>query len=89
MKKIQKLLALTAMMSIFAGQVQAQAQGEYFESSPVAYDDGMDSSYTSIIFPALGLAAAAVLIATTNRHHGHGSSSSSGSHSSHSHYHSH
>lgn len=86
MEKIKKLIALTAVMTLFASQIQAQDNGD---SSAAYYDSGR-ASYLSAALPIGALAVAAIIIATTDRHHHHGSSSSSsGSSSSHSHSHSH
>ena len=91
MKKIKKLIALTAVMTLFAGQVQGQ---EYFDDSSEAYQDSGNASYLSAALPIGAIAVAAIIIATTNRNHHHHSSSrnnnsgssSSSSSSSHSHF---
>lgn len=86
MDKIKKLIALTAVLSLFAGQVQAQEPEYYEDEQPcAAYNDCEKCSYLSAALPIGALAVAAVIIATTNRHHHHhSSSSSSSSHSVHS-----
>jgi hypothetical protein len=83
MEKIKRLIALTAVMTLFATQVQGQ---EYYdegcaESCGDAYCDSGTASYMSAALPIGALAVAAIIIATTNRHHHHSSSSSSSSHS--------
>ena len=87
MDKIKKMIALTAVLSLFASQVQAQAQESYEEEPCAAYCDSESCSYLSAALPIGALAVAAVIIATTNRHHHHHSSSSNSSSSS-SHVHS-
>jgi hypothetical protein len=89
MDKLKKLIALTAAMALFVGQVQAQGQ-ECCDDSSAAYADCGSASYWSAALPIGAIAVAAIIIATTNnRHHHHHSSSSNSSHSSHSHSHAH
>jgi hypothetical protein len=92
MEKIKKLIALTAVMTLFAGQVQGQDQGQdCCNDCSEAYQDCGNASYLSAALPIGAIAVAAIIIATTNRnHHHHSSSSSSRSSctSSHSHCHS-
>lgn len=83
MKKIKKLIALTAVMTLFASQVQSQdyaqdAQGQELDESSAAYSDSGSASYLSAALPIGALAVAAIIIATTNRNN-HSSSSSSSS----------
>jgi len=84
MKKLNKLMALTAAMALFAGQVQGQ---DYYDDTSAAYDDSGRASTLSALLPLGALAAAAIIIAVTDRnsHHHSSSSSNSGSHS-HSHF---
>lgn len=86
MQKIKKLIALTTVMALFAGQVQGQTivQDDSYCCDAEAYCDSGCASYLSAALPIGALAIAAIIIATTNRHHHHHSSSSSSS-SSHSH----
>ncbi len=74
MQRIKKLVALTALMSLFAGQVQGQTPA-YCDEPCAAYEDGCDSSYLSAALPIGALVVAAIIIATTNRHHHHHHSS--------------
>lgn len=79
MQKLKKFIALTAVMTLFAGQVQGQGQGPgYYDDTSAAYEDGTDSSYLSAALPIGALVVAAIIIATTNRHHHHHHGSGSG-----------
>ncbi len=87
MKKMQKLIALTAVMALCAGQ--AQGQDYYDDNTSAAYSDSGRASIMSVALPVTALVVAAVLIATTDNHHHHHGRSSSSSSSSSSHSHSH
>jgi multidrug efflux pump subunit AcrB len=88
MKKMQRLIALTTVMALLAGQVQGQPDGVYYEDTGAAYDNGQSASYMSVWLPIGALAIAAVLIATTNRGHHHGSGSGSATSGTSVHFHS-
>jgi hypothetical protein len=75
MKRLKKLIALTAVMTLFAGQVQGQGD-VYYGDAGAAYEDSSDN-YLSVALPVGALVVAAIIIATTNRHHHHHSSPSS------------
>lgn len=80
MKRLKKLIALTAVMTLFAGQVQGQGD-VYYGDAGAAYEDSSDN-YLSVALPVGALVVAAIIIATTNRHHHHHSSGSASSSSS-------
>lgn len=75
MKKTKRMIALTAVLALFAGQIQGQTYVD--DGSGDAYNDSGYASYMSAALPIGALAVAAIIIATTNRHHHHSSSSSS------------
>lgn len=84
MKKLQKLLAVTAMMSMLVSPAYSQPEEAYYDDNAAAYDDSSSASDMSVWIPIGALAVAGIIIATTSRNHhhgGHGSSSSSSSHS--------
>jgi hypothetical protein len=77
MKKMKKLIALIATLTLFASQVQAQEDlaPPAMDDSEAYYDSGR-ASYLSAALPIGALAVAAIIIATTDHHHHHSSSSS-------------
>lgn len=77
MKKIKKLIALTAVLALFSSHVQGQ-QYETMPDDSAAYNDSGRASYLSAALPIGALVVAAIIIATTNNNHHHHSSSSSG-----------
>jgi hypothetical protein len=80
MERIKKLIALTAAMTLFIGQVQGQdpeQSQECCNDCSCAYEDCGNASYLSAALPIGAIAVAAIIIATTNRRHHHHSSSSS------------
>lgn len=88
MNYIRKLIAMTAVMSLCATQIQAQDYCQPCETpceAPCgdAYCDSGCASYLSAALPIGALVVAAIIIATTNRHHHHSSSSCSSSSFSH------
>lgn len=90
MKNMKKLVFLTAVSALCAGQVQAQNDSCYYtDACAPAYCESEDSCCWSAAIPLGALAVAAILIATTDHGHHHSSSHRSGSSSSHSHSHSH
>lgn len=86
MKKFQKLIALTAVMTLLSASANSQEPVYYDDTN--AYADSSYATYATAAIPVAVLIAAGVIIATTDHHHHHSSSSSSSS-SSHSHSHSH
>jgi hypothetical protein len=87
MKKMNKLMALTTVMALFAGQVQGQGQ-EYYDDTSAAYEDSGKAATLSALLPLGALAAAAIIIAVTDRHHHHHGNNNNNSNNSHSHNHS-
>lgn len=79
MKKMNRIIALTTVMAMFAGQAHCQCQDYADDGCGDAYCDSGYASYMSAALPIGALAVAAIIIATTNRHHHHHSSSSSSS----------
>lgn len=81
MKKMKRIIALTTVLALFAGQIQGQdcAPDCEEECCGDAYCDSGYASYMSAALPIGALAVAAIIIATTNRQHHHSSSSSSSS----------
>jgi hypothetical protein len=74
MKKLQKLIALTAAMAMLTNSGYGQ---EYYDEAPTAYSEGSGISYTTILIPVAALVIAGIIIASTDRHHHHHNSSSS------------
>jgi len=95
---MKKFFALSTMLGMLAGQLQAQVccappppccqVQDCCASDCNAYCDGERASYMSALLPIGALVVAAVIIATTDSGHHH-HRSGSGSHSSHSSYHAH
>jgi len=87
MKQMKKLVALSALMTLFAGQVQGQ-DTPYYTDNGAAYEQSESASRYSIIAPVLAAAVIGVIIIGANRGHGHHSSYSDSYSSSSSHSHS-
>lgn len=82
MKNIKKLVALTSIMALCAGQVQGQECDTTVCDDSAAYCDCDPGSYWSAAIPIGAIAIAAIIIATTSHHHHHHHSSSGGDPSS-------
>lgn len=87
MKKLQKLIASAALVTMMFASAPSFADDYSYEGGN-AYSDSSNSSYMSAALPIAVLVGAGILIAVTSRHHG-GHSGSGGSSSSSSHAHSH
>ncbi len=74
MKMMQKLFALTTVMSLLSAPIFSQ--GYCCDDSP-AYCNGSNASYLSVLIPVGVVAAVAIVAASTDHHHSSSSSSSS------------
>ena len=83
MKKIHKLIALTALMSMFTNS--AYTQEYYSEDGASAYNEGINVAHLTAFIPIVVLAGTAIWLSTYDQSHRHHSSKSHSSYSSHAH----